>query len=244
MKGRLRHAITDNEKISIEDLVGEVAELDGETTLQLKEQECMHSTFLIDGYIMRAIRHENNASLNIVGYQVAGDFVDLQCFALRRLDHDLITFGKTKVGFVPHKKLRTILEREPHLARILWFSSLLDTAIHRERIMKIQQLQAVGRLSHLFAELWYRLRMVGLVTNNSFQTPFTQGRLGELCGLSTIHISRSLRDLRERGIVEFHRGRITILNADALKVVGRFDPSYLYGEGDLAMGSEINDPFR
>ncbi len=238
LQGRLRHAMTDREQALLEGLVAETAELQGESLLIERGQFCDFSTMLIEGHMLRTI-HENGRR-SIVGYQVPGDFVDLHAFALKRLDHDLMIIGKAKVGYVPHERLREVLEQEPHLARIFWFSTLLDASIHREWIMKTQQMRAMGRLAHFIAEIWYRLRMVDLGRSSGFQTPLNQVHLGQICGISTVHVNRSLRDLRQAGIVEFRRGRITILDGEKLKKLSRFEPSYLYGEGGLNVGNALD----
>ncbi len=238
MASRLRHAMTAEEKAILEGLIEEVRETQGETCLLSRGDFCDHSTVLIEGFMLRTIEHETERS--IVGFQVPGDFVDLHGFALKRLDHDLVAFGRTKIGIVPHEKLRHVLENEPHLARLFWFATLLDAAIHREWIAKMTKLRAVGRVAHVLTELWYRLRMVGLGNAKGFGTPFTQVHLADMCGLSEIHMSRSLRDLREGGVVEFRRGRITILDAERLKDMARFDPAYLYGEGGLEVGHALD----
>jgi len=238
LQGRLRHAITEREQALLESLIVGTDELQGESLLLKRGDFCDFSTMLIEGHMLRTV-HEDGERC-VVGYQVPGDFVDLHAFALKRLDHDLMIIGTAKVGYVPHERLRKVLEEEPHLARIFWFSTLLDAAIHREWIMKSQQLRAMGRLAHLFAELWYRLRMVGLGKSTGFQTPLNQIHLGQICGMSTVHVNRTLRDLREGGVVEFRRGRITILDGEKLKQLGKFEPSYLYGEGGLQVGSALN----
>ncbi len=238
LQGRLRHAITPGERDLLESLVTKTEVLQGDELLLKRGDFCDFSTILISGHMLRTIHEGGQRS--IVGFQVAGDFVDLHAFALKRLDHDLMAIGEAKVGYVPHERLRTVMEEEPHLARIFWFSTLLDAAIHREWITKSQNLRAMARLAHLFAELWYRLRMVDLGKSSGFQTPLQQSHLAQICGISTVHVSRSLRDLREAGIVEFRRGRIIILDGDKLKKIGRFDPSYLYGEGGLAVGNALD----
>jgi len=175
----------------------------------------------------------------VVGFQVPGDFVDLHAFALKRLDHDLVALGRIKVGHVMHDDLERVMAQEPHLARIFWFSTLLDAAIHREWIMKTAQLRATGRIAHLIAEIWYRLRMVGLGRSSGFQTPLSQIDLADICGISKVHVSRTLTDLRDGGVVDFRRGRITILDGEKLKKIGKFDPIYLYGEGGLQVQDEL-----
>ena len=238
LQGRLRHAMTDREMGILEDLVGEVRKTDGETVLIERGEFVEYSTILIEGYVVRHVGKD--AERNIIGFQVPGDFVDLHGFALKRLDHGLTAIGRTTIGIVPHEKLREVLANEPHLTRLFWFSTLLDAAIHREWIAKMTDLRAVGRVAHLIAELWYRLRMVGLGNREGFQTPFTQVHLAQMCGLSTVHTNRSIRDLREGGVVEFRYGKVRILDAERLKRLALFEPSYLYGEGGLAVGHALD----
>ena len=132
---------------------------------------------------------------------------------------------------MPHVRLRQIMEEHPHLARLLWFSTLLDAAMHREWVMKLGQLTTARRLAHIFAEIWYRLRMVGLGDDEGFQTPLTQAELADLSGATTIHVNRALRELRENEIATFSRGRVTIADRKRLEDFGDFQPDYLYGEG-------------
>ena len=56
----------------------------------------------------------------------------------------------------------------------------------------------------------------------------TQTDLAECLGLTPVHVNRTLRELRERGLVEFRSRRVTILDLAGLKRVAEFDPTYLY----------------
>lgn len=238
LMSRLRHAMTAGEQDLLESLIYKTQTLQGEHILIERGDFCDFSTMLIEGYMLRTIRDGDDEQ--IVGLQVPGDFVDMHAFALKRLDHDLVVIGEANVGYVRHEDLKRVLQDQPHLARLFWFSTLLDASIHREWIMKSNQLRAAGRVAHLLTEIWYRLRMVGLGNSKGFDTPLTQIHLANICGMSTIHMSRSLRDLREGGAAEFNRGRITILDGDKLIALGKFDPAYLYGEGGLEVGDALN----
>lgn len=237
LQSRLRHALSEREKGVVEELVSKVETVRGDTMLLERGDLVDHSTVLIKGYMLRTVREDGGR--HVVGFQVPGDFVDLHAFALKRLDHDLVALGDIEVGYVTHSDLEQVMAKEPHLARIFWFSTLLDAAIHREWIMKTAQLRATGRIAHLLAEIWYRLRMVGLGKSSGFQTPLSQADLADICGISKVHVSRTLTDLREGGVADFRRGRITILDGEKLKKIGKFDPIYLYGEGGLEVRDEL-----
>jgi CRP-like cAMP-binding protein len=193
---------------------------------------CDHSTMLIEGFMLRTLDKDDKR--HAVSFHVPGDFVDLHCFALKRLDHNIDTVGRVKVGYVPHAALDAIIQANPHLARILWFSTLLDAALHREWIVSLEQLTAPRRLAHIFAEIARRLAMVGLGAMDGFETPLTQADLAEMCGSTAIHTNRAIKELRASGIADFDRGRVTIPDSGALERFAGFSADYLYGPGTLA----------
>ncbi|MDB5689288.1 MAG: Crp/Fnr family transcriptional regulator, partial [Sphingomonas bacterium] len=65
---------------------------------------------------------------------------------------------------------------------------------------------------------------------NIFPLPLTQADLAECAGLTTLHVKRTLRELRERGLFDVSGRRATILDMAGLQDVGEFSPSYLYLE--------------
>lgn len=233
LKGRLRHVMTEREMDLLENMVETVERVPDGTCILERGQLADRSTMLVDGFIARVI--EDGGNRNIVGVQVPGDFVDLHAFALKRLDHDIMTVGPTMVAFVPHAALAEVVAKEPHLTRLLWFSTLLDAAIHREWILKLEQLRAGERLAHIIAELWHRLDFVGLADQHGFNMPLLQTHLANACGTTAVHINRVIKSLRSQGLLELNRGRVTIPDRAELERYAHFHSDYLYGEGTLFM---------
>jgi CRP-like cAMP-binding protein len=73
-----------------------------------------------------------------------------------------------------------------------------------------------------------RLEVVGLTEGPSYEFDITQTDLAECVGLTPIHVNRTLKELRERRLVQFRSGRVTINDWDGLATVAEFDPAYLY----------------
>lgn len=239
LMGRLRHAMGEREKDLIESLVERTETFNSPRKI-VSRGDCVNvSTVLIDGMAARVMPRKSGR--HIVALHVAGDFFDLHAFALKRLDHDLVTLGSTRVGYVPHERLKEVLQNESHLARLLWFATLLDGAIHREWIVSLEQLTAEGRVAHLLAETWYRLDFVGLADPDGFDLPLNQIELSNACGTTTVHMNRTVRSLRESGIAEIRKGRVRVPDRARLEKLGGFEPSYLYGEGSLSVGDELSN---
>ena len=71
--------------------------------------------------------------------------------------------------------------------------------------------------------------MVGLVKDGSFALPMIQADLAEACGMTPVHVNRTLRVLREAGLLQFRDGIATLIDGKGLAAVAEFDPGYLYG---------------
>ena len=237
LMGRSRHAMSEREKQIVEDLIEKVEHLEPGQRLLARGQVSNHSTMLVEGFIIRTIVEQGRRY--IVGIQVPGDFVDLHAFALKRLDHDIYALGRITVGYASHDRLKQLHEHDPHLARLLWFATLLDAAIHRQWTLKLQQLKAPRRVAHMLAEIWYRLDMVELGRPNGFRSPLTQIDLADMCGTTAIHMNRALGELRRANLGEFRRGQVTVPDRAAFEAYGSFDPAYLYGEGILHVEDEL-----
>jgi CRP-like cAMP-binding protein len=232
--------MSEREEAILDDLVTHTERVPDGHVVQRRGIATSHSTLLLDGFIARGI--EADGIRHIVGLQVPGDFVDLHAFALKRLDHDIVTIGPALVGHVPHQKLSDLMREEPHLTRVLWFSTLLDAAIHREWILKLEQLKAEERLGHIMLELWHRLNFVGLADDHGFNMPLLQTHLANACGTTAVHINRVIKSVRQRGLLEINRGRVTLPDRQALEQFARFQPDYLYGEGTLHLDEDLVAP--
>ena len=233
LTGRLRHDMSDAEKSELEGLVARTLTLQDGERLIARGEECDCSTLLIDGFVLRTLESEDRRYA--VSFHVPGDFVDLHCFALKRLDHNIDCVGSVKLGQVPHAAIAEVMANRPHLARLFWFSTLLDAAMHREWIMKLEQLTAPKRMAHIFAEIWRRLEMVGIGYADGFETPLRQSDIADMCGATSIHTNRALADLRKNGLADFQRGKVRIADRTRLEAYAGFNPDYLYGDGALSL---------
>ena len=229
MKLRARDALTPEEEQAVRDAVAEYRDYPADKTFIRAGQVLDHSTILLDGIACR-YKDLRNGERQITELHVAGDFADLHSFSLKRLDHNIMMLTQCRVAIVPHKRLEAITEKLPHLTRVYWFATNLDAAIHREWELSLGRRTALARVAHLLCELHVRLGIVGLVDELSYDLPLTQTDLAECLGLTSVHVNRTLKELRERGQVEFRDRRVTINDLAALRRTAEFTEDYLYLE--------------
>ena len=185
------------------------------------------STLLVDGLVCR-YKDLADGQRQIMELHVIGDFLDLHSFLLKRLEHNVGSMTAVRMATVPHGAIRHITETQPHLTRLLWFSTLLDAAIHREKILSVGRRSALARIAHHFCEMKVRLSLVGMAGDSSYRFPLTQTDVADVTGLTPIHVNRMLKQLRDQRLMTFRGGEVEIHDWQGLKRVAEFDPTYLY----------------
>lgn len=184
------------------------------------------STLLLAGLAGRSVTLPNGTR-QFTSLNIPGDFVDLHSFLLRRMDHGIVALGPCSIAKCSHASLREATSRYPHLTRSLWLDTLVDGAIHRQWVVSMGRRDTLGRLAHLACEHYVRLEAVGLAAAGRFDFPASQAQIGDVLGVSTVHVNRTLQELRASGVVTWERSQVTIHDWNRLAGMAGFDPGYL-----------------
>ena len=227
LKLRQRDAVSPEEERALRSIITEVDEFPARKTVIKRGALLNRSILLLDGLMCRH-KDLREGQRQITALHVAGDFLDLHGFTLKRLDHDVMALSACRVAYARHEDLVRLTEAHPHLTRLLWFTTNLDAAMHREWELSLGQRTGAAAAAHLFCEIHARLTIVERINGLAFELPINQSELGECLGLTVVHTNRILRELREKGLVQFSRGCVIIEDIDGLKSFAEFDPSYLY----------------
>jgi CRP-like cAMP-binding protein len=215
------------ERATLDAMIERTKEIASGEDLVREGDKPSHSILLLSGFAARYTLVDDGRR-QIMAVHVTGDFVDLHSFVLKTMDHSVGALTRCRIALVPHDFLQGITERLPHLTRLLWLDTLVDAATHREWIVGMGRRSALEQLAHFVCELYVRLEVLGLVEGASFELPLTQTDLGDALGLSLVHINRTVRELRESGLVGWRGAQVTIKNWDKLAALAQFDPTYLH----------------
>ena len=197
----------------------------GEIIVRAKTER-EHCDLLLDGFVNRSKSLKSGARL-VLQFAVPGDFIDLHSLVMKELDHDLEAVSDCSLALFKHEALRDIIDRHPHLGRVMWLSTVVDAAIHREWMLTFGRRSAAGRLAHLFCELQVRLTAAGLAEHGKYDLPLNQTELADLVGLTAVHTNRVLRKFREDGLLTLKSKVVEIQDWDGLVALAEFDPFYL-----------------
>lgn len=228
---RARHPLSSEEEAAIRAIAGPAFDVPARRVLVEPGARLDRSLLILDGIAAR-YKDLRDGQRQTTALHVAGDFADLHSFTLKRLDHALMTLTPCRIAPVPHAKIDDLVTRFPRLGRLYWFSTNLDASIHREWVLSVGVRDALARIAHLFCELQVRLGLVGLAEPDRYRLALSQIDLAECHGLTPIHVNRSLRRLREMGVLTFRSGLVEITDPDGLRAIAEFDPDYLYLDPD------------
>jgi CRP-like cAMP-binding protein len=164
----------------------------------------------------------------LIAFLLPGDLCDLNIFVLREMDHSICAMSALNYTEIDPDALAALTLTHPRVTRSLWWEALMTAAIQREWSVNLGQRTAAERIGHLFCELFFRLRAVGLTTDSSYELPVTQADLADASGLSAVHVNRTLQELRAANLIVLRGKTLTIPDLEALKTIALFNPNYLH----------------
>jgi CRP-like cAMP-binding protein len=215
------------ERQALIDAVGSFEDFGAGADLVREGDRPARCTLLVSGFAAR-YRTVANGERQFAAIHVAGDFIDLHSFPLKVMDHSIVALTPCEVAIYPHEAIRAVTEQFPHLTRLLWLLTLLDSALQREWIFCLGRLSAEARAAHLFCELGIRLDVAGLGSANDYRLPLTQQDLADALGLSSVHANRVIQSLRKKRLLTWQMNRVTLPDPAALREMGEFDAHYLH----------------
>jgi CRP-like cAMP-binding protein len=223
-------SLSADEKAAILELPVTVRQMRADHDIVRERDRPTQSCLVLDGWLCRYKILESGAR-QIFSFHIAGDIPDLQSLHLRTMDHNLGTLAQSTVAFIQHESVKNLARDFPNICKILWRDTLIDAAIFREWMVGMGRRDAPSRIAHVFCELFIKLQAVGLTKDHSCHFPITQSVIGDALGLSTVHVNRSLMELRGKGLIKLEKQVLTILKWDELRQEGGFDPLYLHLDG-------------
>ncbi|HEV7610342.1 MAG TPA: Crp/Fnr family transcriptional regulator [Steroidobacteraceae bacterium] len=220
-------ALSEEESAAIDECCKDVREVGAREDVIAQGDRTGGVKLLLEGFACRYKTLEDGRR-QIVAYFVPGDLCDLRVFILKRMDHSIGAIAPSKIATISPDNVLRLMHTYPTLTTALWWSTLVEEAIAREWIVNVGQRNALERMAHLFCELLYRYRAVGLNQDLSCTLPLTQVELAETLGLSSVHVNRTLQELRRQQLITLNGRTLTIQNLRALEELSLFNAEYLH----------------
>lgn len=181
---------------------------------------------MLDGWAARC-KGLPDGSRPITAFLMPGDLCNGETLFRRRMDYSAVALTPVIVATATRDALIRLTGERPRLAQAFWSAAQVEAATSRAWIVNLGRRGAYSRLAHLACELHARLSRLDLVSGSECNLPFTQEQFGQALGLTSVHVNRVLKRLREERMMQFHNRTLTVLDIDRLRAVAGFDPAYL-----------------
>jgi CRP/FNR family transcriptional regulator, anaerobic regulatory protein len=179
----------------------------------------------VQGWIASSILLHNGQRL-IQKVHLPGDMLGTPSMVLPKAADTLTAITDAVTAFVPYQRFGQLYERSPRVA------ALFTIAVQMERLALMDVLAVTGnasareQLARLLVDLHARLSPIGLVEDDGFDLPLTQEAIGDLLGLTSVHVNRTVRALEREGLIARSGHRIQLLDLKALQALSPLPPRH------------------
>lgn len=153
----------------------------------------------------------------ITKVHLPGDLVGMPSLAASEGAETIAALTDAVVEVVPLDAFSQVCREYPRFMMMLFLWS------QEERVRLMHQLTLLGkargdrRMAAFLLSIYYRLLLNSPSVGSSFTMPLTQEDLGDATGMSVVHANRTIRELRQRGLVSIQDGVVTILDLERLR---------------------------
>jgi CRP-like cAMP-binding protein len=179
-----------------------------------------------DGWLFR-YKILRNGRRQILNFILPGEIFGLQACLYKSSLYSVATITDVSVSAIPANMIDNIFERSPMASKALFWAAVCESTVLGEHLIDAARRSAYERISHFLLELFARLNRVDMANGWSFRLPLTQELIGDALGLTTIHVNRTLRSLRQDKLIAIEGKSVTILDFEALSLLSDFENSYL-----------------
>lgn len=198
----------------------------GETIIE-EGEKVGHIYLVVTGLAARS-KTLRNGDRQIMALLIPGDLCDAEVFVLDKMDHDIWALTSTTCTLIPADVMEGLLTESSKLTRAIWWSTMTDSAVLREWIVDHGSRNAREHIAHLICEMLIRHRIIGEATENAIPFPLTQDELSEATGLTSVHVNRTIQQLRSEGLIEWRKQVLVVLDPEQLLEIAQYESNYLH----------------
>ena len=180
---------------------------------------------ILEGLLLR-FRSLDDGRRQIVNFMFPGDLVGLQGAFDDDLSHSVEVLIPARLCRFPRSEFPRLMAGHPQLGYdLVWLAAKEETALE-EHLTAVGQRSARERVAYLAVWLIDRALSTGLVDGHNIRLdlPITQSQIADMLGLSLVHTNRTLKSLREEGLVDWSPGSLCVENLRKASEYAQYSP--------------------
>ena len=179
-----------------------------------------------------AIRYKvlRDGRRQVLSLLLPGDFLGLPGCMFETSLYSIASLTEAVVCSISFHAIFDLFQHWPRLGTAMFWLAGHEGALFAEHLVGVGRRSAYERVAGLLLELLYRLQNAGLADERSYSLPMTQELMADALGLSVPHVNRTLRRLREDGLIAVEGSLLTCLDVTALSRLADLDSRNLAGQ--------------
>lgn len=186
---------------------------------------CEHAV-LLAGYVHQH-KIANAGGRQIVAIRMPGDAISWSCLFFDRVDYSAQALTAVEAAVIHRDVFRDLIAARPAIGKAILMATLVDAAISSEWLLNIGRRSAKERVAHLLCELASRIDANSPSVSRQYQIPLTQEQMGDILGLTAVHVNRMMKQLAEDGLILRDGRYISFPRRDRLMRLADFNDRYL-----------------
>lgn len=152
----------------------------------------------------------------IVRLHFRGDLLGLDSLAFAEAPDAVTALTDAEVCAIDRARLGALFAEHPRVGALLFAVQQIDRVTLIDRLVSLGRASARGRVAALLLWIESRLRFANLPVEDGFVLPLTQEEIGDLTGLTAVHVNRTMRVLGEQGLIARTGSTLRILKPEPL----------------------------
>lgn len=185
-------------------------------------------TLVLEGWACR-YKILTDGRRQITSFVLPGDLTGVRACLFGVSDFEAEALTDCRVAVIEGKDIAALFSDAPKLAAAITWASAREEAILAEHVVSLGRRTAKERMAHLFLELYSRLESVGSVDRMAYGLPITQEMIADCLGLSIVHVNRTLKSMRQEGLLDYFNGYVILREPKRLKAICGYDDDHLSG---------------
>jgi len=171
---------------------------------------------LFDGWAFR-YKLIADGRRQILSFLLPGDSISYQLMRSDRLRFSVQALTEVSLCVFEREALSRHVAERPVLTSRLDHLAAQEIAAADDRLTDLGQRSAHERVASLILQLYLRLQQRNLADEDSFVSPLRQQHIGDALGLTSVHVSRVLKDLRAEGLIGVDHERLILRDQPMLR---------------------------
>lgn len=201
-------------------------EVSPKQNIYLEGEPSTHAYTLFDGWAS-IYKTLPNGKRQILRFALPGDFLGFQPDLEGPMRYGVSAITRVVLCAFPRTGLTEMFKNHKDLALQMALLNARYMELCQHHLMGTGRQSAIERIAFLLLELFYRSRLQAGVAGESVPFPICQEEVADAVGLTTVHVNRTLKEMRAEGLLECAARKLVIKDEKRLTEIANFDKSII-----------------